>query len=189
MLGSWARFYRASLAFTGFSLVGTAVLAAPVYFTVAESGSPVHGDSYVLPLEEPADIAHARDLIARGPEAAGATIAFAEIQAGSDGINRNVLAPGQPLWNWHVTKFEGFGDFGIELTDGWPSFVEGDVLGWISNTRRDDTTRGHIGFWSYTVVGEVGVPSNPIPTPDGLTAGVIGLAVVIVARKRFLKRP
>lgn len=170
------------------AMFGSAAHAAPVYFVVAESGEAIHRDSYVLPLERPADIAHARDLIARGPEAAGASIAFAQIRAGADGVNRNTLAPGQPLWDWHVSQFEGFGDFGIELTDGWPTFVQSDVLGWIDNTHRDNDQVGHIGFWSYTVVSEITVPSNPIPMPSGLTSGAIGLAAVMFARKRLLRR-
>src|SRR4051794_32201447 len=85
--------------------------AGPVYFLVTEyPGQETHHDSYVLPLEDEAEIAHARDLIARGPTEAGAPIAVAQIASGADGINRDELAPGNPAWNWHVTAFEGFAD-------------------------------------------------------------------------------
>ncbi len=129
--------------------------AAPVYFLVAEHpGSQVYYDSYVLPIEDPAAIAHARQLISQGPSA-GAPIVTARIAPGSDGINRNYLAPGFPLWSWHVTEFVGFSDITIELCDGWPGFLESDVDGWIQNTG------GTICFWSYTVVGELALVPEP----------------------------
>ena len=145
-----------------------------------------HGDSFILPLSEPDDIAHARDLIARGPEAAGAPLVFAEVVAGSDGINRDVLAEGEPLWSWHVSAFEGFGDGGIELVDGWPTFIESDVQGWIENTNREDgDPRGHIGFWSYTVVAELDGPPTGIPLPGALPGGLLGLLALGVWRRRL----
>jgi hypothetical protein len=157
--------------------------AGTVYFVVAERpGVAEQGDSFVLPLSAEADIAHARDLIARGPDAAGAPIVFAEIAAGADGINRDVLAGGEPLWNWHVSAFEGFGDGGIELVDGTPTLVEEDVHGWIVNTRRtEDSAAGHIGFWSYTIVAELEAAS--VPLPAALPAGIIGLVAIAVARR------
>lgn len=154
-----------------------------VYFVVAERpGVAERGDSYVLPLSEEDDIAHARDLIARGPDGAGASIVFAEISAGADGINRDVLAPGEPVWNWYVSRFEGFNDFGIELIDGNPTLVEDDVPGWIINTRRTETdTVGHIGFWSYTVVSEL-AHAPAVPLPASVPLGMIGLLAVVLAR-------
>jgi hypothetical protein len=153
----------------------------PVYFVVAERpGVEEHGDSFVLPLTDAVDVAHARDLIARGPEAAGAAIVFAEISAGADGVNRDVLAAGEPLWNWHVSRFEGFGDVGLELVDGWPTFVEQDVQGWIANTRRsEDETFGHIGFWNYTVVAELAGDGVTIPLPAALPVGAGGVVAII----------
>jgi hypothetical protein len=163
--------------------VAGAARAATVYFVVAERPEVRElGDSYVLPLSVEADIAHARDLIARGPAGAGAAIVFAEISAGSDGVNRNVLAPAAPLWDWHVSAFEGFGDIGIELTDGNPTQLGDDVQGWIINTRRaEDETTGHIGFWTYTVVAEL--PQTPsVPLPAALPLGAVGLLAIIGAR-------
>jgi hypothetical protein len=160
-----------------------AARAGTVLFVVAERpGVEEHGDSFVLPLSDAEDVAHARDLIARGPDAAGAGLVFAQVSAGRDGINRDVLAPGEPLWDWHVSKFEGFGDMGLELVDGWPTFVQADVPGWIANTRRTpDETVGHIGFWNYTVVAEL-APAT-IPIPAAFTTGFIGLCAVVVARR------
>jgi hypothetical protein len=163
-------------------LLACALLAAspagalPVLFLVAEpAGAVFHGDSYVLPLEEPADIAHARDLIVLGPAAAGAPIAVARIAAGADGVNRDLLDAGEPPWSWHVTGFLGFADFAIEVLDGWPGYVEQDVDGWFANTN------GQIGFWSYTVVAEIG----PVPEPaSGLLLGV-GLAALGLRGRRW----
>ncbi len=146
-----------------------------VYFKVAEiPGQEFHNDGFILPLTNASDIAHARDLISQGP-AAGATIVFAEIAKGADGFNRDLNAPGEPLWNWHVTSFDGFGDFGIELLDGWPTFVEQDIDGWIANTN------GKIGFWSYTVVAEVPPPPGAVPLPAGFSAGLAGLSLAFLA--------
>ena len=70
---------------------------------------------------------------------------------GSDGVNRDVLASGEPLWSWHV---DGFDDFTIELCDGWPRFIEQDPAAFLSNTG------GQYCPWGYTVVAEL-----PTPTP------------------------
>ena len=157
-----------------FLFCSTLVHAAPVYFVVSEI-DPVHGDSYVLPLESAADIAHARALIASGP-AAGTPIVVAHIAPGSDGINRNILAPGEPLWSWHVDAFDGFADMTAEILDGWPSFVEQDLAGWIANTN------GYIGFWNYTVTAEL---PAVVPLPGALlllASGAFGLAVSVRRR-------
>jgi hypothetical protein len=164
--------------------VSAAARAGTVLFVVAEKpGTETHHDSFVLPLSNAADVAHARDLIARGPDAAGGAIVTAEVAAGADGINRNVLARGEPLWDWHVTRFEGFADLGIELTDGNPTLLQADVAGWIDNTNGTaDSDRGHIGFWNYTVVAEL--PGSPItaPVPAALSSAAVGLLAVFAAR-------
>ena len=166
------------------SMSAGAARAGTVYFVVAERPGVVEtGDSFVLPLSSDADVAYARDLVARGPDAAGSPIVFAEISAGPDGINRDLLAAGEPLWNWHVSRFEGFGDVGIELVDGSPTLVEEDVGGWIVNTRRSESeTVGHIGFWNYTVVSELD-NAPVVPVPAAIPAGLIGLAAVLGARR------
>jgi hypothetical protein len=159
--------------------------AGTVLFVVAEKpGTETHHDSFVLPLSDPADVAHARDLIARGPDAAGSSIVFAEIAAGADGVNRNVVVPGRPLWDWHVTRFEGFGDLGIELTDGNPTLVQADVAGWVDNTNGvGGSDRGHIGFWNYTVLAELGDATPSVPLPAALSTAAIGLCAVYAARR------
>jgi hypothetical protein len=146
--------------------------AAPIAFLVAEPpGSVVHGDSYVLVLEDPTAVDHARALIQQGP-AAGETIAVARIAAGADGQNRDLRAAGEPLWSWHVTGFEGFADVAAEICDGWPSFVESDVAGWIANTQ------GTVCFWSYTVVEELPEPGRAL----GIAVGAAVLAALRLKR-------
>lgn len=131
--------------------------AVPVYFLVAElPGAEVHNDSYVLPLTRADHIEHARDLIEHGSDAVGAHIVVANMRAGADGINRNLRAEGEPAWSWHVTGMIDFADATMEILDGWPSFVEQDVAGWIANTCFDEpATEGTLGFWGYTVVEEL----------------------------------
>ena len=190
--------FRGIVLTVGFNLAAAgACVAGPVLFVVAERpGMVEHGDSFVLPLTDAADVAHARELIELGPDAAGEPLVFAEVLPGGDGVNRDVFADGEPLWNWHVGKFEGFGDGGIELVDGWPTFIEQDVEGWMANTRRDPEdpdAPGHIGFWNYTVVAELdadGTPLPPaagVPLPPGVYAGglmLAGLATCAELRRR-----
>ncbi|MCH2184516.1 hypothetical protein MK280_01450 [Myxococcota bacterium] len=57
-----------------------------------------------------------------------------ELTSGSDGLNRDMLAAGEPLWTWHVSRFDGFAQIAIELCDGWPGFVEDDPSAFIANT-------------------------------------------------------
>lgn len=144
-----------------------------IYFVVVESGGFSHFDSYILPLSNPADIQHARDLIAEGP-AAGAQIVTARIAPGADGINRDLLNLETP-WSWHVTEFLGFADFTAEIYDGWPSYVESDVDGWMNNTG------GIIGFWGYTVAAEL----EPVPEPKGIALAALGaVAFAFIAVRR-----
>ncbi len=129
--------------------------AAATYFIVGEfPGTESRGDSYILPLYQPDDIAHARDLILNGPQIGGPLV-VAEIMAGSDGINRNWGAPGVPVWSWHVTQFIEFGDFTIEILDGSPTMVEENIEWWIGETSTGAPDVGRIGFWGYTVIGEL----------------------------------
>ena len=164
-----------------FLLAASGPLAAqnPVWFVVAET-TVNRNEAFLLPLTDPQDIANARTLVAQGPGAGVGSIVSARIAAGADGLNRNVRAAGQPLWAWHVTEFEGFADFAIELCDGWPGFVQQDVAGYIANTN------GRVCFWGYTVVAELPAPPafamgefldgtwfNPAATGQGLLIDVM----------------
>jgi hypothetical protein len=184
--------------------------AGTTYFLVAERpGTVEHGDSFVLPLERPDDIAHARDLVRFGAERVGGGLIGADVVAGADNVNRNLLDPARPAWSWHVSKFDGFGDASIELVDGWPGFIEQDVHAWIDNTGGghidndgdgvpdgDHATVGRVGFWNYTVVAELTgdptnlqiIPSAVIPLPAGAWgAGVViaGIIVKGIRRRRI----
>jgi len=157
------------------------------YFLVAERpGVTVHGDSFVVPLSDPTHVAHARDLIARGPDVAGESILFAGIAAGSgEGVNRDLLAPNQHEWNWHVTNVNGFGDVGIEILDGWPGYVDQHLDEWIQQTN------GQVGFWNYTIVQELPNydPARPpvVPSPASVWSGGIVLVGMGVWRWRAAK--
>lgn len=151
-------------------------------FLVAENPSLIDPctkcDSYVLPLSNAEDISRAREIIAAGglvPDA----IVVAAIVAGADGINRNHLAPGAPEWSWHVVEFFGFAEGVIEILDGWPSYVESNVEGWIANTRSASLPEdwGLVGFTNYTVVAEIPEPSsNLMVGVAGATIGILGWA-------------
>lgn len=146
--------------------------AETLYFLVSEISQPCSAcDSYVLPLSDPAAIAHARDLVANGP-GAGRTIALANAAAGGDGINRDLLAAGEPPWSWHVTSFVDFADITIELCDGTPSLVEADPAGFLANTG------GVICFWGYTVSAEIPGPGHPAPM-GRFVAPLATLAIIL----------
>ena len=126
------------------------------WFVVAENPElpTVHGDSFLLPLSRPEDIADARRRIAEGAGSGVGAIATVAIAAGGDGFNRDVRGGGTPAWSWHVVGFAGFADFAIELCDGWPTFVEQDVQAFITNTG------GAMCFWKYSVVAELDAPPD-----------------------------
>jgi hypothetical protein len=158
-------------------------IAQTRYFLVSEISQPCSQcDSYVLPISDFAAIEHARELVALGPSA-GRTIAVAEAAAGADGFNRDLLAPGEPLWTWRVTALIDFGDFAIELCDGSPTLVEADPPGFLANTN------GVICFWGYTISAEIDGPAQPAPMGGALAvllALTLAFAGFELARRRRL---
>ena len=170
------------------SILALPVTAGPIHFLVAElPGNEVHNDSYVLSIDEQDTdrIDHARalaDWVASGAnpvDSPGATIVVSSIAAGQNGINRNAIVEGEPLWNWHPTGNADFADFTAEILDGWPTFVEQDVDGWIANTN------GNVGFWGYTVVEELA----PVPEPRSAASVTgISLAIIWLLRARHSRR-
>ena len=143
---------RLACAWVALLVLSGVARAESAYFVVAvRTPFPVPpNDAYVLPLTDPTDIATARSLV----NSTASIIVNARIEAGADGINRNVKAPGMPLWSWHVVEFLGFSESSIEICDGSPTQVEQHVAGWIANTG------GMICFWAYTVVDEI--PPLPV---------------------------
>lgn len=150
--------------------LGTSASGETVYFLVGEI-SPSHNDSYVLPLNDPYDIAYARDLVEYGayttPEtSAGIVVAAVGRWDPNNGINKNrdYLQQGIPAWSWYVTEFYGFAEFTIEVCDAWPTYVEENLDVWLEQV-------GQICFWAYTVVAELGTdlePWNCDLTVDGI---------------------
>jgi len=121
------------------------------YFLVAEGPSVVEtdrmNDSYVLPLSKQEDIDHVRYLISRwrsGYFEADRPLVVANVVFVNDDINRNFLDPKFPKWSWQVSQFLEFNDITAEVLDGGPTQLE---------QHRSQAT---IGFWSYTVVKELG---------------------------------
>ncbi len=111
----------------GLALNSVYAQSVPHFFLVAEHPrNVIWGDSFVIGLTNVAHIAHARELIAKGPAEAGAPIVMATIAGGADGVNRNLRSKDAATWSWHVTAVDGFADFSAELFDGWPTFVERD---------------------------------------------------------------
>jgi len=180
-VGCWMLFVLLS------AVLGSVAEAGKIEFLVAERPGTIdpHGDSYVIAIDESETdlLEHARALVNWAD--AGATtdppvapIVVAEIAPGADGMNRDYLAPGEPLWSWHFVGAPSFADNTIEILDGWPTFVEQDVDGWIANTN------GFIGFWNYTIVAELG-PAVPEPSAAALlSATALGLVLGTRIRAR-----
>lgn len=147
-----------------------------MYFKVGMINGDGSDESYILPLSDPEHIAHALELVDKGPEA-GETIVIASIRPCSDGINRNLDDPDEPLWSWAVDDMITFADASIEICDGNPSLVEADPEGWIDNTD------GIICFWSFSVVDVID-PDQVHPEPgipgDLTDRGIVNVADLLV---------
>ena len=132
--------------------VETEIDISPGWFVVAEK-DVYHGDSYLIYLEKRSDIDTANAIIHDPKNTTIPKIVVAEIENGGDGINGNVTGDGK-LWNWRVKRFDGFAENTIEILDGWPTYLESDVDGWIS------ITNGFIGFWGYTIRSRYTLKAN-----------------------------
>jgi hypothetical protein len=115
------------------------------YFVVAQPETyPLFGDSYVLPLTDPADIELARAIVG-----GGFAIVSATVVPGDGGYNRDMLAPEGHRWSWHVARFHEFTPTAIEICDGNPTATEAEAQNWQPG---DEIL---ICYWSYTVVEEI----------------------------------
>ena len=147
--------------------------AGPTYFLVAEIPGREHNyDSYVLPLEDPADVAHARRLIAEGP-GIGRPLIVASTTAGADGINGDYVLPDTRLWSWHISEFHSFADTTAEVLDGSPSVPENYFASGGGGNFA-------IGFWNYTVVAEM----HNVPDPTTPAALAPLASALLCCRRR-----
>lgn len=125
-----------------------------IFFLVSEFETE-KGDSYILPLKDPDDIAAARHIIANraSEELDRLVVAKVEPATGNEEYANKDLVR-DLTWSWKVTEFYGFAGATIEILDGGPQDVENDMEWWFDNTDSDEG-RGTIGFWGYTVLREV----------------------------------
>ena len=122
-----------------------------VYFLVGEI-DPVRNESYILALKDPDDIAEAREIIASSDDEKLVLAKITKSKSDNFYLNKD-LTTGEK-WSWHISSFEGFVDFTIEIYDGWPSYVEENYEEWVDNTKGSNG-KGIIGFWNYTLKREV----------------------------------
>lgn len=134
-------------------LLATGVQSAPpTFFLVAPpvSGSEIR-ESFVVPLTRDDQITQARDILSHKTDA---TIVIVDTVYGSDGVNRNHLAEGFPLWNWHVQQVVGFAHSVAGTLDFRPSHLESGSTPW-----PPEIPTMRIGPSIMTIVKELG------PTP------------------------
>src|SRR5207237_72752 len=121
------------------------------------------------------------------PGTAGGTIIFASIVSDADQVNRNLVASRQPDRNWHVSGVSGFGDVGVELLDGSPTYVSQHL-----NTSIRENG-GHVGFWNDAFSKELTgyperIPPIPVPLPTAVPATLVALTIagpiLVIARRR-----
>ncbi len=125
-----------------------------VFFLVSEMTAE-KGDSYILPLTDPAHIATARAIVADRDSEELEKLVVAKVvrsKGNEEHLNKDLLR--NVTWSWKISEFEGFYGSTIEILDGGPQDLQNDMDWWIDNTS-DDPDYGVIGFWNYTVVREV----------------------------------
>lgn len=92
------------------AVFGWQASAEPVLFLFSGSAGSQPAQSFVVPVEDPAQIAQVRTYLAdRGAgREARPLVATVRVAAGADGVNRNYAAVGAPEWPWRVTQVIGF---------------------------------------------------------------------------------
>jgi hypothetical protein len=113
----------------GILVTALQLAAQPVYFLMEGiQGSPGPDgvpDSFLLPLTDPEQIAHAREIVEHGLEAER-VLSQLVVQGGADGINRDYRDPTLRPWSWHVVECRGFADVIIDIPGWfmWPEQLE-----------------------------------------------------------------
>lgn len=109
------------------ALAESGTTAETAFFLVGTQATEYHAaEAYVLPLSDPADISGAREQLSLDHNARLAVAVT--LAPGNDRLNRNLLAPGKPMWSWHVKEFSGFAE-GAIMGSVWPlSYVENRLL-------------------------------------------------------------
>ena len=161
-------------------IVASPAQGETVYFLVGEI-VPSDNDCYVLALDNPPDIAHARDLIEYGI-GIGESIVVATIERLPPGTRSTInhsCAPGSPGWSWEVS-FNHFADIAAEICDGWPTWVEECPSCWPSGST--------ICFWSYTVVAELETDIEP-PECDLTGDKFVNFEDLAVLASQWLQAP
>ena len=114
----------------------------------------------VIPLSDPEHIAHARDLIRRGPSPNGEsnrpTVSLL-VRAGKNGINRNFYEPGSPEYSWHPYLVRRFADIVLQPVDTTPKRLE-TTVDWSDPAAWNEDRL--VAFSDLTVVRELG--PNPV---------------------------
>ena len=126
-----------------------------IYFLVGPLSGNVAEASMVIPVSKPEHIAHARELIVRGPIVDGEPnrpFPVGKVRSGKNGINRNYLDPSLPEWSWHVEEVLDFADVVAEILVITPNELEFGV-----DWSKDDGTATSVwGFIAHTVTRELG---------------------------------
>lgn len=94
-----------------------------VFLLRACAGSGAGGETFRILTRDPAVIQEATALIGRGP---GRRLVRGALRAGDGGFN----AP----WRWHLAPADvRFADLAVEVCDGCPHDIEGDLGYWLGN--------------------------------------------------------
>jgi hypothetical protein len=128
--------------------------AQVIYFLVARYPWP-NDASAVIPLSDPDQVSHARDLVAQVGQGTDVNLLSRPwpgviTYAGADGINRNYQDPRLPEWSWHITQVTGFGDAGVPEIFKSPLGLEYEY------TNHPNTTGTNWMLMGYTAVQELG---------------------------------
>ena len=107
---------------------------------------------FIARIEDPTLIAAARAQL-QNPNSHLGRILVAEITAGSNHENMNLLSPYRTWWSWHVSKVLRFADLASQSCDGNPDFLQDVLPAWLGGAFTG--AQPIICFWSYRIVDEL----------------------------------